>query len=115
MQIAPMVPDAVIVGPVALRTVTLERVCESRVRHRHEGFDHATIVISGRVEARHNDVAIGEFGPGESFETPANVDHEVKAIEPGMFVCVFSHRDLEGRIVQRYDATTCLPPEVAYR
>lgn len=112
MRTEPLVPWADVVGPVAIRRVVLAHACDTCVSHEH-AYDHTTIVISGRVAVSYDGgTVLGIFGPGECFETVAQRHHTIKALDgPATYCCVFSHRDLEGIVVQRYDAAACLPIE----
>ncbi len=99
-----------IVGPVGIREFHLESVCETHEGHEHN-YDHATIVVSGRVKvtysyAKDSQTVEGEsreFEAGECIEIKAGVRHTVKALEPDTrYLCVFSHRDFGGLVTQSY-------------
>jgi hypothetical protein len=109
VQTEPLVPWANVVGPIAIRSVTLAHACDTCVSHEH-AYDHTTIVITGRVRASYADVMdgpgvdLGEFGPGELFPTLARRHHTIKALEPNtIYYCIFSHRDLNGLVVEKYE------------
>lgn len=95
------------VGPVGLRfsgrngPPVLERVCDQYRSHAHK-HDHTTLVLAGSVLISW---AGGEreLGLYESMEVPAGVEHTIKAREPmSRWVCIFSHRDFDGRVLQHY-------------
>ena len=96
-------------APSASATST-SRVCDCSEGHAHN-YDHATIVISGRIRVsycfeRGGETVEGEsreFGPGEAVAIRAEVRHAVKALEPDThYLCVFSHRDFGGLVSQSY-------------
>lgn len=99
-----------VVGPVGIREFHLETPCEAHEGHTHN-YDHATIVISGRVKVSYGFEKDGrrvvgesrEFGPGECIAIKADVHHTVKALEPDTrYLCVFAHRDFGGLVSQSY-------------
>ncbi len=101
------VSDLSIVGPVGIREMTLPAVCEAHEGHTHN-YDHATIVISGRVKVQYvlpggTEGESREFGPGEAIAIKANVKHTLKALEENTkYLCVFSHRNFNGLVTQEY-------------
>lgn len=70
-------------------------------------FDHVTYVVQGRVsvlqERPGQAPRTKEFGPGDCFLTYADTPHTITFLEDGIFDCLYSHRDAQGRVVQRYD------------
>ena len=97
-------------GPIGYRQFALEKVCEVNEGHTHN-YDHAMIVISGRLRVRYRYTVDGqtvegdsrEFAQGEIVTVKANVLHEIKALEPNTrYLCVFSHRDFDGLVTQTY-------------
>jgi quercetin dioxygenase-like cupin family protein len=75
--------------------------------HTHN-FDHTSFVITGSIH-----VAFGSpedpgyreatYGPGEHFLVAATVKHGITMLEDGTrFVCIYSHRDPQGEVVQEY-------------
>lgn len=108
-------------GPVAMRgPMVLEKACDANVGHEHN-YDHVTLVISGRVRVLYRYVVDGrevegqteEFGPGEPIEVRAKVRHTITALAPNtVYVCIFSHRDFGGIVVERYEAA--MGNEAAY-
>ena len=102
--------DLAIVGPIGVRRFTLEKVCESHEGHSHN-YDHTTIVIRGRVKVAYRyerdgqliDGETREYAAGEYFVCLAKVHHTIKALEDDTaYVCIFSHRDFDGIVVQAY-------------
>jgi quercetin dioxygenase-like cupin family protein len=102
--------DLALVGPIGVRRFHLEKVCETNEGHQHN-YDHTTIVVRGRlkiVKKYEKDGSIieedaGEFDAGELIHVKANVHHTIKALEPDtVYLCVFSHRDFDGLVTQRY-------------
>jgi CRP-like cAMP-binding protein len=78
--------------------------------HKHN-FDHTSIVFSGavRVVARTPDGRdiVQEFQAPAHFLVRAEVTHEITALVPTEFWCVYAHRDPQGRITQ--EVTGWLP------
>lgn len=100
-----------ILGPFQIRKFLLAKVCETDSGHQHH-YDHVTVVIAGRVEVTAKWKENGEwieaepkvFCPGEFFNVKAEVFHKLKALDPQtQYVCMFSHRDFDGQIVQEYN------------
>lgn len=105
--------DLAIVGPVGIRRMHLEHACEANIGHEHN-YDHTTIVIRGRVRVLYRYVRDGqevegetaEFGPGETIFIRAKVRHTIKALtDDVVYMCVFSHRDFGGVVVESYEAS----------
>ena len=105
--------DVAILGPIAARRFHLEKACESHQGHEHN-YDHTTIIIRGSVkvlyEYEHDGQTLrgesGEFGPGETIHIRAKVKHTIKALEDNtVYLCVFSHRDFDGVVVESYEAS----------
>lgn len=102
--------DIEVLGPIALRKFTLEKVCEASVGHQHN-YDHVTFVQRGRIKVIYRLTPDGpeqesrEFGVGEMVLIKAQVSHTIKALEPGtQYACVFTHRDFDsGEAVQVYN------------
>lgn len=96
-----------ITGPIGYRRHTIDKTCQSNQGHKHK-FDHASIIIEGRVEVTFYDIddreiAKREFAKGGVVEVPANCKHLFKALTDDVeYFCVFSHRDLGGLILQHY-------------
>lgn len=99
-----------IIGPIGYRKFTLEKVCESHAGHEHN-YDHSTIVVKGSIKVIYSYIKDGElvegesreFGAGEVVEIKAKVRHTIKALEPNtQYMCVFSHRDFDGLVTQKY-------------
>lgn len=105
--------NEVLAGPVLLRPTTLEKTCDSHVGHEHN-YDHTTLVLSGRLRVLYRYVQpdgtevegeTDDLGPGEHVVVLAKVRHTLKALEDDTtYVCIFSHRDLGGVVVERYAA-----------
>ena len=102
-----------IVGPVGIRPMHLAKACEANVGHEHN-YDHTTIIIRGRVKVQYRYVKDGqeiegeteEFGQGETIHIRAKVRHTITALEDStVYYCVFSHRDFDGVVCERYEAT----------
>ena len=102
--------DLAIIGPIGVRRHVLEHVCEESQGHEHN-YDHTTIVIRGRVKVTYSypkdgEIVQGEsreFEAGECIEIKANVHHTIKALEDNtVYLCVFSHRDFDGLVTQKY-------------
>jgi quercetin dioxygenase-like cupin family protein len=106
-----MSAGAVVLGPIAYRTFTLESVCQESIGHEHN-YDHVTIVISGSIRVKYSwtepdgKVVEGEskeFSQGQVVNIKAGVRHTIKALEPNThYLCVFSHRDFDGLVTQTY-------------
>jgi len=99
-----------IVGPIGVRPFALDKACEAHEGHTHN-YDHAMIVIRGRLKVtyryeRDGKIVEGEtreYGSGETLVVKADVFHTVKALEPDtVYHCVFSHRDFDGLVTQTY-------------
>ena len=91
-----------VVGPIGIRTIILERVCESFRGHAHH-YDHTTMAVIGRISVQIGTGEPVELGPGETIVVAAEAVHTVKALTDGAkYVCIFSHRDFDGQIVQTY-------------
>lgn len=102
--------DNCITGPIFHRQFVLENKCQENAGHTHN-YDHATIVIRGRIRVSREHLVDGDWVAGETDEhaagevvdIPANVKHTLKALEPNtVYLCVFSHRDFDGLVTQRY-------------
>lgn len=99
--------DVAVTGPIGYRRFVLEKKCVANEGHKHN-YDHATIVIRGRVQVTVTDddgkeLAKREYGAGDLFEVKASHFHEIKALEDNsVYLCVFSHRDFDGLVTQRY-------------
>lgn len=68
-------------------------------------FDHTTFVVKGsvHVKAKHPDGTVEEkdFDAISWFLVKAETRHEITALEDDtLFVCVYCHRDPQGRITQ---------------
>lgn len=101
----------VISGPIAHRTFTLGKKCETDQQHEHK-YDHLTLVTRGRIkvfyEYEENGKTIkgesGEYGEDEFVTMKAGARHTVKAlVDNTKYKCIFSHRDLDGIIIQSYN------------
>ena len=99
-----------ITGPIGYRKHFLEKTCQENQGHEHN-YDHATIVISGKIKILYNYIKDGklingeskEFSIGEVIHIKANVKHTIKALEDNtMYMCIFSHRDFDGLVTQTY-------------
>lgn len=108
--------DLQITGPVARYAVRLDAKCDESVGHEHN-FDHATFVMAGRVRVsrsrREGDRLVPldatEHDAGAVVAIPAGVHHTIKALSDGAwYYCVFSHRDFNGLVVEKYDQH-CVP------
>ena len=104
--------DLALIGPVGIRSFTLEKACEANHGHEHN-YDHTTIVIRGRLKVLYAYEKDGqtiegeseEFGQGETIHIRAKVRHTLIALEANtMYMCVFSHRDFNGVVVETYNA-----------
>ena len=100
-----------ILGPFQIREFTLAKECEASEGHQHH-YDHVTVGIAGRVQVtakwKEGDQWIEDaprvFLPGQFFNVKAEVFHTLKALDAGTkYVCMFSHRDFDGQIVQEYN------------
>lgn len=107
-----MQPDVAVLGPIGVRPFTLG-ACESNRGHEHN-YDHTTIVIRGRLkvlyEYERDGETIkgesGELGPGQWLVIKAKVRHTLVALEENThYLCVFSHRDFDGVVVEDYEAS----------
>lgn len=103
--------DLAIIGPVGIRPMHLERACETNVGHEHN-YDHTTIILRGRVKVLYRYVKDGqeiegeseEYGQGETIHIRAKVRHTIKALTDNvLYYCVFSHRDFDGVVCERYE------------
>lgn len=96
-----------ITGPVGYRRYVLEKECEESIGHKHN-YDHTTQVLRGRIRVTATDddgkvLGVQEYGWGEKVLIPASLHHTIKALEPNtVYECLFSHRDFDGLITQRY-------------
>lgn len=104
--------ELAIIGPVGIRPTHLAKACEANVGHEHN-YDHTTIVIRGRVKVLYRYMQDGrevdgesvEFGQGETIHIRAKVRHTITALTDNvLYYCVFSHRDFEGVVCERYEA-----------
>lgn len=104
--------DVIDAGTVGIRRMELHRACEAHHGHEHN-YDHTTIIIRGRVTVLYRYAKDGqevegeseEFGPGETIHIRAKVRHTIKALTNDvMYFCVFSHRDFEGIVCERFTA-----------
>lgn len=102
--------DLDIVGPLGVRRFVCPRKCVAHEGHAHR-YDHDTIVIAGRIRIQYRYLRDGalvegesrEFGAGEIAYIKADVHHTVKPLDDHTaYLCVFSHRDFEGRVSQVY-------------
>ena len=105
--------DVAIIGPIGIRPMHLAKQCEANKGHEHN-YDHTTIIIRGRVRVLYRYAKDGheiedesdEFGPGETIFIRAKVRHTIKALTDDVFyMCVFSHRDFDGVVVESYEAS----------
>lgn len=103
-------PNLQVIGPVSLRTFDLEKKCQENEQHAHN-YDHTTIVVAGGIKVFYEYEDKGETVKGESGEyhqgeavcIKAGVRHTVKAlVDNTKYMCIFSHRDLDGLITQSY-------------
>lgn len=100
--------DATLLGPLALREFDLPAACQESHGHAHN-YDHVTFVQAGAIRVyyrrpgedhEHESIV---FRAGEFALILANVEHRIKALEPGTkYACVFPHRDADGLVVQEY-------------
>lgn len=113
--------DLIIAGPVGIRPMHLDRACQQNVGHEHN-YDHTTIVIRGRVKVLYSYMRDGqliegeseEYAAGETIEIRAKVRHTIIALENDtLYFCVFSHRDFNGVVCERYEAA--MGNQEAYR
>lgn len=104
----------VLEGPIFRRMYQLDRACESKQGHKHN-YDHVTLVLRGRLKVLYSyekdgktvEGEAGEFGQGESVTILKHVHHTLIALEDNtIYVCVFSHRDFDGVVVERYVGNT---------
>lgn len=99
--------DEIINGPVFARRFVLDHKCQENAGHKHN-YDHSTLVMRGRIlVVAHDDAGQElwrqEFGWGERCFIAAYLHHTIKALEENtVYDCVFSHRDFEGQVSQRY-------------
>lgn len=98
-------------GNIYIRPHIISKAGEKVAGHKHN-FDHVTFVNKGsvRVTKTHPDgiVEVKEFFAtsflGSFFLVKAEVIHEIEALEDNtIFLCVYSHRDPQGSVVQEYD------------
>lgn len=99
-----------ITGPIATRAFDMPKACQAFDGHAHN-YDHVTIVVRGRIKVSYSyekdgqtvTGESGEFGPGEMVTIKAGVRHTIKPLEDNTsYLCVFSHRDLDGLVTQAY-------------
>ncbi len=97
-------------GPVGSRTFLLEAKCQVNEGHKHN-YDHAMLVIRGRVKVFYRHEKDGklvegeteEFGQGKILTVMKDVHHTIKALEPNtLYFCLFSHRDFDGLVSESY-------------
>jgi len=102
--------DLNIIGPIATRIFDLPEICNVSEGHAHN-YDHTTIVISGGIKVSYEYGDKGQIIKGESGEyhqgqavcIKAGVKHTIKAlVNNTKYMCIFSHRDLDGLITQSY-------------
>lgn len=99
-----------VVGPIQMRKFHLAKTCDADEGHQHH-YDHALLVLRGRLKVSYRYEQDGktvegesrEFGQGESLTVKADVFHTAKALEPDtLYACIFSHHDFDGQVVQTY-------------
>lgn len=93
-------------GNIFIRPNVLEKAGDKVTGHKHN-FDHTTIVFSGAIRVKAKLPSGAEIE--REFTAPAHclikagVEHEITALQDGtLFWCVYSHRDPQGRVVERY-------------
>lgn len=103
--------DLAIVGPLGIRRFELDKKCETNEGHKHN-YDHTTIVIRGGIKVIYSYEKDGkliegesaEFRQGQAIAIKKDVLHTIKALEDNtQYVCVFSHRDFDGQIIENYN------------
>lgn len=91
-------------GNIYLRDHTLT-AGEAIPPHRHN-FDHATLVVLGtfRVSRTAPDgrTSVATLSAGDALLVPAEDLHTIECLEDGRVMCIYAHRDAQGRVVQRY-------------
>lgn len=106
--------NAEVAGPVYLRCFHLAEICHVSEGHQHH-YDHLTLVVRGGIRVTYKYLKDGQivegettdFGPGEHLTIKAEVFHTIKALAPDtVYVCIFSHRDFDGAVVQEYGGNT---------
>lgn len=97
-------------GPIGYRQFVLEKKCNESEGHLHN-YDHTTFVHRGKLKVITKEMKNGvltiisekEYEAGEFFLVPAQLYHTIKALEDNtVYYCIFSHRDWDGLITQKY-------------
>ena len=91
-------------GNVFIRPNRLDGVGDKTVGHTHN-FDHVTVVFTGAIHvvARlpNGNVIERDFHAPAHCLIRADVEHEIKALEPNtVYWCVYAHRTPQGDVVQ---------------
>ncbi len=95
-----------ILGPVGVREFETQ-ICQAYQGHLHE-HDHTTFVMRGAVQVFYRREGEEEresrvYAAPARFAVLKGVYHRIVALEEGtVYWCVFSHRDLDGLIVEEY-------------
>ena len=109
-NIGPIIGELVICGPIGRRVCVLPATCHTHEGHTHN-YDHTMMVVQGRLKVTFRDMVDGklieketkEYSADEELSVAADRHHTVKALEDGTrYYCVFSHRDFNGLVSQRY-------------
>jgi len=94
-------------GNIFIRPMHLEKTGDVVHGHKHI-FDHTTIIFKGSVHVKLTN--LDGTTQEKDFAAPAyllvrkDVEHEITALEDNTIAwCVYSHRNAQGEVVQRYD------------
>jgi quercetin dioxygenase-like cupin family protein len=109
---------------VGMRMIEGQKACEPLQLHKHR-YDHTLLVFKGRLRVKWQFDKEGKpnagvwpadgasAGPGATVLIKAGVEHEIiPETDDWGFVCIFSHRDFDGVVVESYGA--CLGNPAAY-
>jgi len=106
-----METSGTVCGPVLIRKFEMPKQCDMGIIHAHH-HDHTMLIFRGSANVFLT--VDGIEGPatllnaGDTFNVPAETPHRLVTLEDGTeWFCIFSHRDLDGIIVQRYTDAGC--------
>lgn len=104
------VGELTLTGPVGVRRFTADATCRAFEGHEHN-YDHATVIVKGRVSISRRVVVHGEtidagtteHGVGDVVAIPAKMRHTIAALDDDtQYLCIFSHRDFDGLVTEVY-------------
>lgn len=98
-----MTPE-LILDNLFIRPNVLQQAGDRVAGHKHH-FSHVTYIVYGRVQitAKYPEgERTGEFEAGQFLLIRAGVEHEIVALEPSLFHCIYSHRTPQGQVTQHY-------------